>query len=605
MEFRILGPVEVVDGGRVVALGPSKQRALLAILLLHVNEVVSRDRLVEDLWGERPPETAATALHGYVSQLRKVLEPSKGTEHRVLITRAPGYVLELDPEQVDLKRFELLARRGKRELAAGDAEAAAATLVEALALWGGPPLAEFDSAPFALAESLRLQELLVSTLEDRIESDLALGRHGDLIAELETLVAEHPFRERLCTQLMLALYRCGRQAEALEVYRKTRRRLVEELGIEPGPTLQELQKAILSHDEAIAAAPASRGTSAETERRPRRGRRLALRRRMLGLAVLIPLTLAVALAIELAAPGPRSIVLGSNSVGFIDANSGRLTKSFPVGRDPGALTVAFDSLWVANYRDETVTRIDRASGQSVTVPVGGHPTGITPFGSSIWVWTLEGLLVPIDPRYDSAGKPMSLAAEIVGARAPEVGPQSLGGRIAAGGGFLWIAAPLTTVIRVDAASARNPARIVPNDGVQGAIASRAGRVWVAGTSQVFPIDARTAIPGAGTTVGIVRDLAFGLGGLWVVSGVAAQMGGITQALRRLDPRTGLVQATIAVGSDPVAVVVAGRSIWVASRTDGNVERVDPRENRVVETIAVGSKPIALAPEKEGVWVAVG
>src|SRR5262249_40621110 len=143
MEFRILGPIDVVDGERSIALGPSKQRAVLAILVLHLNEVVSRDRLIEDLWGESAPATATTALHGYVSQLRKVLEPNHGPERGVLITRAPGYVLELDPDQVDVQRFELLARRGKQQLALREWEAAASTLTEALSLWRGPPLAEF------------------------------------------------------------------------------------------------------------------------------------------------------------------------------------------------------------------------------------------------------------------------------------------------------------------------------------------------------------------------------------------------------------------------------------------------------------------------------
>src|SRR5262245_15160058 len=262
MEFRILGPIEVVDDERAIALGPSKQRAVLAILLLHLNEVVARERLIEDLWGERAPATAATALNGYVSQLRKVLEAGNGAERRILITRAPGYRLELDPGQVDLPRFEWLARRGKRQLAGGDAEAAAATLAEALSLWRGPPLAEFGSVPFALAESLRLQELWVSAVEDRIEAELALGRHDELVSELEARVVEHPFRERLCGQLMLALYRCGRQADALEVYRKTRRRLVDGLGIEPGPALRALERDILRQEPAIA--PASHTPTAAT-----------------------------------------------------------------------------------------------------------------------------------------------------------------------------------------------------------------------------------------------------------------------------------------------------------------------------------------------------
>jgi predicted ATPase/DNA-binding SARP family transcriptional activator len=252
MDFRILGPLEVVDDGRTVALGGAKQRALLAVLLLHANQVVSRDRLVDDLWGERAPETVSTSLHGYVSQLRKALEPRGGEkQYQVLVTRAPGYLLRVDPERFDLRRFEQLLREGKSELAEGDAHSASSKLAEALALWRGPPLAELGSAPFASVEGLRLQELRLSALEERIEAELALGCHAEIVGELETLVAEHPLRERLRGQLMLALYRSGRQAEALETYRRSRQRLVEELGIEPSRSLQDLERAILTHDDAL------------------------------------------------------------------------------------------------------------------------------------------------------------------------------------------------------------------------------------------------------------------------------------------------------------------------------------------------------------------
>ncbi len=246
MEFRILGPLEVIHDGDALALGPTKQRALLALLLLHLNEVVPRER-----WGERAPDTATTALHGYISGLRKLLEPGNGRERRLLLTQAPGYQLRLDPTQLDLHRFQQLARQGKHQLAKGNAGAATATLAEALALWRGPPLAEFTSAAFATAHSLRLQELQLAALEDRIDAELALAHHHDLIAELEALTQQHPYRERLHAQRMLALYRCGRQTEALELYQQTRRKLVEELGIEPGPRLQQIERAILSHDPAL------------------------------------------------------------------------------------------------------------------------------------------------------------------------------------------------------------------------------------------------------------------------------------------------------------------------------------------------------------------
>jgi len=390
--------------------------------------------------------------------------------------------------------------------------------------------------------------------------------------------------------------------------------LVEELGIEPGPALQRLEQAILRQEQSIAAEPAREGEdfslAGAAEQPPRRPHRLSLRWRLLAVATFIGLGLAVGLAFAVGGGQQPSLRLVPNSVGFIDASSGRVTKSFPVGRAPSALTVADNSVWVANYRDQTVTRIYRANGNEITIPVGApsrpaHPTGLTGYHKQVWVWTLEGLLVPIDPRYNTAGRPVSLGSEVFGARGIPSGTGALGGRITAGKGALWIAAPLTTVIRVDPTNARSrPQRIVPDDGVQGAIAYREGKVWVAGADQVFPIAAEADMAaGTGADVGGVRDLAFGEGSLWVVSGSPTHVSGVVQALRRVDPHTGIVQATISVGSDPVSVTVAGGSVWVGSESDGVIERVNPAQNRVVELIKVGAKPTALVGDHDGVWVA--
>ena len=244
MEYRILGPLEVAANGRAVPLGGTKQRALLAVLLLHRNAVVPTERLVEDLWGADPPATAAKTVQVHVSRLRKAL----GTA--ALETRAGGYALNVDAASVDLRRFEELTRDGRARLAAGDPAGARAALAEALALWRGPPLADFAYEPFAQTEIARLEELRVGALEERIDAELAVGDHAGLVPELETLIASHPLRERLRRQLMLALYRSGRQAEALGVYREARRAL-DELGIEPTRALRELEAAILRHDPAL------------------------------------------------------------------------------------------------------------------------------------------------------------------------------------------------------------------------------------------------------------------------------------------------------------------------------------------------------------------
>jgi DNA-binding SARP family transcriptional activator len=256
LEFRILGPLEARDGDEAVPLGGPKQRALLAILLLHANEPVSVDRLVDELWGEQPPGTAAHSVEVYVSQLRKALGPGR------IVTQRPGYRLELGQDELDLHAFERLLADGRAALADGDAASAAGTLREALGLWRGAPLADFAFEGFAQQAIGRLEELHLAAVEDRVEADLALGRHAQLVPELEELVRRHPLVERLRGQLMLALYRAGRQAEALEAYAATRAALVEELGIEPSPALQKLERAILNQDAELDAPTGGRPRSA-------------------------------------------------------------------------------------------------------------------------------------------------------------------------------------------------------------------------------------------------------------------------------------------------------------------------------------------------------
>ena len=245
MQFRILGPLEVAEQEVTRPLGGAKQRAVLAILLLHCGEVVSGERLIEELWGEHAPATAAKVLQSYISRLRKAI----GAD--VLCTHGRGYILSLATSELDLDEFERLAADGRAGLAGGDAASAAARLREALGLWRGPPLADFTYEAFAQGEIARLEEARLAALEDRIDADLALGRHERLVPELELVAREHPLRERLCAQRMLALYRAGRQAEALQAYRDSRRILIDQLGIEPGRELRELHQAIIGQDQRL------------------------------------------------------------------------------------------------------------------------------------------------------------------------------------------------------------------------------------------------------------------------------------------------------------------------------------------------------------------
>ena len=244
MEFRLLGPLEVIDGTSPLRLASGKQGALLAVLLLSANRIVGRDRIVDDLWGDEVPESARKMVQIHVSQLRKGLPEPR------LHTRPPGYYLEVGEDELDLTNFERLVSEGRQALSEGDAGKAAELLWAALRLWRGPALAEF-SEPFARHEGARLEELRVAAVEWRIEADLALGRHGDVVGELETLIARHPLRERLRSQHMLALYRSGRHAEALASYQTYRRALDDELGIEPSPSLKALEGSILRHEAGL------------------------------------------------------------------------------------------------------------------------------------------------------------------------------------------------------------------------------------------------------------------------------------------------------------------------------------------------------------------
>jgi DNA-binding SARP family transcriptional activator len=584
VRFRILGPLDVTNDSGPIALDAPKQRALLGVLLLHPNETVSSERLIDELWGERPPATATKVLQTYVSQLRRVV----GAE--TIGTRPPGYVLRIDEAMLDATDFRRLVIEARDLTASGDHEGASRLFREALSLWRGPPLADVVFESFARNETERLEEERLAALMDLIDSELALGHHSEVVLELELLVRQHPLRERLREQLMLALYRSGRQANALAVYQDARRTLVEELGIDPGGNLQELERAILTHDPTL---DVPRKTAPPAVARLR----AHLPLRAVAAVVLATVPVAAVLAFAVESRHSPANALPPNSVGFIDADSGKVTKSFAVGRSPRALEVTKDSIWVANGRDQTVTRIRRVSGEIATIPVGSHPTGIAAHEGMLWVSTVDGSVVPIDPRFDNALSPAKLNLAAYGLRLPRTAG------IAAGGGFLWVTVPGAIVVRVNAAEPRQQSVILPGSGTRGPIAFHEGEAWVGGSNDVFPIEG--VIPGDPITVGGVRGLTFAEGSLWVLSGGPGHIGGVKQALRRIDTDSRLIQTTIPVGPDPIAVEAAAGAVWVASGSDRTIRRVDPKQERVSDTLRLSSVPTALAADETGIWVTTG
>src|SRR5262245_28391127 len=321
LRFLVLGRLEAYDDGVELDLGPRKQRAVLAVLLLNANHVVSTERLIDDLWGDSPPSTARSALQVYVAGLRKALRNGGAS----LRTRPPGYVLELATGVLDLDRFTQL-RAEARE--ASDTERGAALLHEALALWRDAPLPELRTEPFATAAVAQLEELRLAALEERIEVDLTLGRDAALVTELESLVAEHPYRERLRAQLMLALYRSGRQADALDAYQAGRRMLQEDLGLEPGKDLRDLEAAILRQDETLSA-PARRVSATEPDLPPST-RRLS-RRAVVVAGVGGVAAVAVGVGVAFRSRASRGARVQPLSVGVVDAVARLVVDEIAVG----------------------------------------------------------------------------------------------------------------------------------------------------------------------------------------------------------------------------------------------------------------------------------
>jgi YVTN family beta-propeller protein len=562
MDVLLLGPVEARRDDGPVVLGPRKQRAILAMLALDAGRTVSTEQLIDGLWGERMPPSAAKLIQQYVSGLRRSLD-GNGAQ---IVTHGRGYELRLVTGEVDAVRFERMVDDGRPR--------------EALALWRGPALADVSDEPFAAGEVRRLEELRLRAAELAIDADLSAGRHADVIAELDALIAEHPLRERLHAQRMLALYRAGRQAEALEAYRRARARLVEEIGVEPGPELQALHAAVLAQDPALApdrAAPAPRSADAAPPRR----------RRLLLAAAVIAVAVAVA-AVTLLKRSHGLDGVAENAVGVIEPDTGAITGQYPVGRGATAVADGGGSLWVANTLDGTVTRIDRAGDRIVTIAVGGRPSALA-FGSgSLWVADGEAHSVAqIDPGANTIEQRLQVG------NAPVA--------LAVTDRALWVLSSADAAIeRVDL-DRGGVARSVPLAAKPTAIAAGGDDLWVASeeAGTVTRIDARSGTALKAIRVGNAPSaVATGAGAVWVVNRHDG-------TLSRIDATTGAVSWTVPVGSDPSAVAADERAVWVAGGDDGTVLRVDPRAPKVLETIRFGAPATAVTTAGGRVWAATG
>jgi peptide/nickel transport system substrate-binding protein len=572
MRFAILGPVEVSLDGRSAALGGPKQRALLAILLLHRNEVVSRDQLIDALWDSRPPPSAGQSLDAYLYRLRKLLG------HDRLTRQATGYLLRVEPGELDVDRFESLVLSAAQMADAGDSAGAARGLRDALGIWRGPALADVLFQPFAGVDARQLEERRLGALEERIDADLRLGQGRKLVPELERLVIEHPFRERMVTGLMLSLYQAGRQADALAAFRTARRRLADDLGLEPGPESRELERRILQHDPSLA------GPHRLARPRRSRGRRGIA---AAGTAAAVA-ALAVGILISLGeAATPRALAAGVSRLLAFYPSSGRRASGTALAGAPGAIAAGAGSVWVADANAGTVSRVDPGSGAVVDrILVGGQPGSLVGGDGAIWVTsTLGGTLERIDPGSESVTQTIHL-----GGANPDA--------VAFGSGELWVAdSTARTLTEIDATTGSVRRRLAL-DLPPSAIAFSPGAIWVAGYdgATVEKFDPRTGRSVLRVRVGNgPAALALGAGALWVANSLDG-------TVSRVKLATGAVVSTIPVGSGPTALVVDTGAVWVANQYSGSISRIDPRVNRVTATLGVNGTPTSLAVGLHRMWV---
>jgi DNA-binding SARP family transcriptional activator/DNA-binding beta-propeller fold protein YncE len=588
VEFRILGPLQLLVGGEERPVPGEKQQALLARLLLEPNRPVSTERLIDDLWGEHAPATVRASLHAHVTRLRRVLADADGSSP--LVNDGHGYVLRVAESQIDATRFRALVAEARRADLVEDARERYAA---ALGLWRGPVLDGVELGG-ADAERAELEGLRLSALEERIDADLTLGRSSELVPELERHVAAEPLRERLWAQLMLALYADGRQADALAAYQRARVEL-DAVGLVPGRNLRELERRILEQDPELATAPAPAGRRGSARRRP--GRWLALGVAAVVVAVVMALVVRHDDApIAVSAPvAPRTV---ADRLVEIDPATNRVVSVTPVGHGPDSMAMTDDAIWVANHEDRTVARVALPS-REVRV-IGGAPVAyqlVSGLNGDVWLSSFEERLVTlVAPRGEVPSDVKTLAAGPRRVRLPGSGEG-----LATGGGFLWVTSPRDSggrdaVFQIDL----RDRRVVSSFSVGHLplfVTFGYGSAWVANYKgdSVSIIRPGVARPETVRVGGGPLGIASGEGGIWVVTFW-------NRRLVRIDPETRRVLARIPVGAGPLSVAVGAGSVWVTNRDERTITRVDPRTDKVAQTIQLDSAPYGIRFGHGRIWV---
>ena len=598
LSFHVLGRLEAYYDGVELELGPRKQRALLALLLLNANRVVSTERLIDDLWADSPPSTARATLQVYVAGLRKALNHGGSS----LRTRSPGYVLDVEAGSLDLDRFTQLCTDARGSAVP---EHRAALLHEALGLWRDDPLPELRAEPFSSTAVAQLEQLRLGALEERIDADLALGRDAALVTELEALVAEHPYRERLRAQLMLTLYRSGRQADALEAYQAGRRVLQDELGLEPGKDLRELEAAILRQDEALLPARPE-AIEAELDRTTPPPTRRFSRRAIVAAVLVASAFAALALVtgvLVLRSGEANSAGISPGSVGVVDPGSQRVVAGIPVGFRSPLIAAGEGFVWVVDRKAKTLTKIDPETNAIFTpaqrIPGQGIPIGLAAGEGSIWIALNEGrALSVIEVNPESGDLRDRIVLETRAARfSVWLAPVSL----AVGGGSVWaLERSRGELNRIDPATGDNE---MLQDGLGGSssIAVATDAVWLGGPDGVTKIDPRTGAKFGPTPVDDVltsrtTSIAVGRDAVWFVGESGTR-------LWQILPESGSTLDSVVVGESPSAVAVEkDGTVWVASSARSELSRY---EGDHVEQVELGTTSGGLVYAFGRIWTSPG
>ena len=573
IQISLLGVVEATLEGRPVELGSPQQRALLALLAVRAGAVVPVETMIDTLWPDNPPASAAKVVQTYVSRLRKSLG------EKTIERRGPGYVLTRGQSIVDAARFQELVQAGK--------------LGEALALWRGPALADVLGHPVLRQEADRLEELRIGAVEEDIDAKLAAGRADAVVGDLQALVAAHPLRERLISQLMLALYGAGRQAEALETYRAARRRLVEDVGIEPGPELRELERRILEQDPALAARSAERAPAPPFTERASDSGLTSTRSRWLVLAVAVLVTAAAAAVFALERGTSKPVVPVANSIIRIDPKTNKVVESIPVGREPSGIVATKNAVWVANERDRTLTRIDTRTHQLRTI---GGLSGVGfvtrddrgNIYASGWdypyVWLVDPEKVEVVTRFRVHSRAVGMAV---------------------GGGSLWVVDRLVNgVTRIDLARPRKPGFVrVGADPLVCAFGY--GSLWVANSDEATVSVIRPGVSKAQTIVvsGKPFGIAAGEHAVWVGSYTDSTVTRIDPDLRRVVKRISVLPLGRQI-SGLYNVAAGAGGVWAVNAEAMDIARIDPNTNKVVAHIKLPVSPRVIAIAGDQVWVSV-